>query len=336
VDALDADLPTIMSDPTPPTVPPIGTSRILDDGGPNPDGAGSGAERRWIGPLVRFLAHDPLPIGGIAASLVAGTSALLAVPLDVPLLAAAFCGTALVYGADRGLGLSPEDLVNRPDRVRWVRDHRPWLIGQAAALSAALVAATPFLQPGTLVLGASIGCGAVLYVAPVLPGGRRLKDYGVAKPIFVTAIWSTGSVVIPAVEAGVGGSEAPGLLLVASLVAYRVAFVAPNVFLADVGDRQGDRTAGRRGWGAGWRPPRVRRWATAVLGAAVVVVVAIGATVGIAPLLWIDAIGLLGMTAAVRTLRPGRSSVHLLGLDLVVAWPAVTALAAIAAHTPPG
>ena len=43
-----------------------------------------------------------------------------------------------------------------------------------------------------------------------------------------------------------------------------------------------------------------------------------------------DAVGILIMIAALWTLRPGASSVHLLLLDLAVAWPVATLIADVA------
>jgi len=280
---------------------------------------------RWLA----FLTHDPLPIGGVAGALVAGTSVLLGVPVDLPLLIAAICGTTLVYGADRAIGLSPEDRINRPDRVRWVGRHRKWLVGERVLLSIVLVLVIPFLRPATWGLGALFAVAAALYVAPVLPGGRRLKDFGLSKPVFVTAVWALGAVVFPAVEAGGSGGEAPRFALVGGLVLYRAAVIGPNVLLADWGDRIGDRAVGRDAALDRLSAFRMRIVATAILSTAAVGIGAAVLTIGVPALLWVDAIGILVMMAAVWMLRPGSSSLHLLLLDLAVAWPVATIIAGV-------
>jgi hypothetical protein len=258
---------------------------------------------------------------------VAGTSVLLGVPVDWPLLVTAICGTTLVYGADRAIGFSPEDRVNRPGRVRWVDRHRAWLAGESVVLIAALLCAASFLRPATWGLGALVAVAAALYVAPILPGGRRLKDFGRSKPVWVTAIWALGSVLFPAVEAGGSGGEAPRFALVGGLVLYRAAVIGPNVLLADWGDRVGDQAAGRNGAIDHLSATEIRTVATAILAVAGTGIVASALTVGVPAILWVDAVGILIMIAAVWTLRPGASSVHLLLLDLAVAWPVATLIA---------
>jgi 4-hydroxybenzoate polyprenyltransferase len=311
-----------------PSSPPASRREPRTAGTASADDPGTSPGER-IETAFRFLAHDPLPIGGVAAALVVGTSVILGVPVDLPLLVAAICGTTLVYGADRAIGLSPEDRVNRPDRVRWVGRHRTWMVGESVLLTVVLLLVLPFLRPATWGLGGIVAGLAVLYVAPVLPGGRRLKDFGLSKPVFVTAIWAIGAVAFPAVESGWEG-EAAGMLVLVALVVYRATAIGANVLLADWGDRAGDRSAGRNGAVQNLSAIEIRTAATGLLSAGGAGVAATALTIGVPAILWVDAVGILIMIAAVWTLRPGASSVHLLLLDLAVAWPVATLIADLA------
>ena len=311
-----------------PSSPPASRREPRTAGTASADGSRTSPGER-IEAAIRFLAHDPLPIGGVAGALVAGTSVLLGVPVDLALVVAAICGTTLVYGADRAIGLSPEDRINRPDRVRWVGRYRRWLAGESVLLTIVLLFVIPFLRPATWGLGGFVAGLAVLYVAPVLPGGRRLKDFGLSKPVFVTAIWAIGAVAFPAVEAGWNG-EAAGMLVLVGLVLYRATVIGANVLLADWGDRVGDRFAGRDGAILTLSGIEIRTAATGLLGAGGAGIAATALTIGVPALLWIDAVGILIMIAALWTLRPGASSVHLLLLDLAVAWPVATLIADVA------
>ncbi|MFP4229055.1 MAG: hypothetical protein ACLFTE_09530, partial [Salinivenus sp.] len=114
-------------------------------------------------PWTGALSHDPLPIGGVAVGLMLGTSALLGLPVSVPLLVAAFSGAALVYGVDRALVASPEDRWNRPDRVAWVREHRSWLAVEGGLLLVLGGGALFFLRPLTVVSGGLLGGLALLH-----------------------------------------------------------------------------------------------------------------------------------------------------------------------------
>ncbi|MFP4227301.1 MAG: hypothetical protein ACLFTE_00570, partial [Salinivenus sp.] len=97
--------------------------------------------------------------------------------------------------------------------------------------------------------------------------------------------------------------------------------------LSDWGDRWGDRAVGRRPWAAGTEGRAVRGAATLILILALVVGM-LGVFVSVPPvLLAVDAVGVGGQMVAVWTLRPEKSE-HRLLLDLLVAWPALTAGAA--------
>lgn len=266
-------------------------------------------------PWVLAASHDPLPIGGVAVGLILGTYALLGLPVSAPLLVGAFCGAALVYGVDRVVVTSPEDRRNRPDRVAWVRDHRPWLAFEGAILVVIGSGALFYLRPLTVLGGGGLGAIALLH--QWLPGRG-----GLGKPLLVAGVWAVASTALPAVEAGAVRAGPLG-----GLVAYRMLFLLPNVLLSDWGDRAGDRAAGLQPWAAGTERRTVQGAATVLLLAALAVG-ALGFVGSVPPmLLAVEAAGIGGVLTAVWTLRPEKSA-HRLVLDLLVAWPAVTAGAA--------
>ena len=267
-----------------------------------------------------FLLHDPLLIGGVAAAVLAGTSVLLGVPVDGPLLGAGFCGTALVYGADRRVGRSPEDLVNRPERVTWVRRHRGWLRGEAIGLAVGLALLIPLLQRQTLWAAAVPAALALLHLAPVLPGARRLKAIGSAKSLLVALGWAFGATLLPVMEAT---GPVPSLPAIAWTGAYRFVLVLPNIVLADWGDREGDRRAGLQTWTTPWQRVDVQRGLSILLVAGFMGVGLAVVSFGAPEILLLDACVLVIMLLAVWRLRPGEEPLHALLLDLVVAWPVV-------------
>lgn len=274
------------------------------------------------GAVGEALCHDPLPIGGVAVALLLGTYALLGLSPSVPLLVAGFCGAALVYSVDRGLVASPEDAVNHPGRRQWVAEHRWWLRIETVGLALGGGAALFFLRPET-VLGA--GVGAVLAGLHLLPAGRwgrPLKRAGLAKPLVVAAAWAGGATVLPVVEAGARGAAE-----VVVLAGYRWLFILPNVLLADWGDRRGDVAAGLRPWMGAGSGTALRWGATGLLGGAAGMGAVLSGTPIPSGLLLVDALGLLWMAGAVWGADPERPW-HRFLLDLLVAWPLATALAA--------
>lgn len=296
-----------------------------------------------------------MTVGLIAVALVLGNSVLLGVPLSLPLLTAAFCGSSLVYWSDRVLGYSPEDIDAHPDRVAWVRSHRTVLTVEAAALSAGLLFVLPMLRVDTLMAAALCGLLGLVHVVPVLPGRRRMKALPWGKRTSIAATWAVGSTVLPWLEhgrlaevdlpaaglpeaglpeAGAWAGGEASVFVLALLTAGRGLLVWANVALADWADRDGRYSTELRGIAEDRRPRQsegsVRRGA--VVAAAVGGGCALAAgMLGPAPLslAMVDALGAGVMALAVTRLHPSRHPQHLLWLDLAVAWPFATFLAGL-------
>ena len=269
--------------------------------------------------LPGALYHDPAVVGGVAVALMLGTYGLSGVPVDLPLLGAGFCGTALTYLADRWWVDTPEDRVNRPERVAWVQLHARWLAVETAVLFALGGAMVLYLERTTLLWAGGLGVVAGLHV---LQGRAGRSFWGVPKPVALAGAWAAGGALLPLVEAGhpLGGEA---LLF----FGYRGLYVLPNLLLADWADRTGDAAVGLAPWAARWTARQVRWAATGSL-----LLAAVGAAIwrvaDVTPLLvGIDAVGLLLMAGVVWELDPERTHTALLA-DLVVGWPVVPALVA--------
>jgi len=277
------------------------------------------SDRAW----QTFVAYDPLPIGGVAVALMLGTTALLEVPVDGPLLGAAFCGTALVYLADRALGLSPEDRYNQPQRVAWVRTHTPWLLAEAVGLGIGLLLIIPLLQFEAVLVAAGLGSVGGIHVLSGPGLGRETS--GALGSVTVSFVWAVGAVVLPVLEAG-----APVFSVgAAALTVYRVPFILANVLLVDWADRKGDAAVGTGSWATGWSRRDVQKGTTGVLAFAVGGAVG-GVWIGSgSALLLIDALGSLLLLGGVWMLRPERSALHRLALDLAIGWPIVPWLVSV-------
>jgi 4-hydroxybenzoate polyprenyltransferase len=272
-------------------------------------------------PLWRLhLLHSGLPIGAVAAAFIAGTSALLGVPIDAGLLALGFCGTALVYLVDRAADWSPEDAVNRPGQDRWRDQARSLIYGEAAVLALGGTLALTAVRLKTIGAGMAIGLVGALHVLPVLPGGRRLKAWSLWKPLTIGLAWAAGGVLLPRIEAGAPVLSSQSVYL----VVYRFLFVAPNVLLADWIDREGDAAAGLTTIGTALSLRTLQIISTVALTVAVGMALRWGGHAG-APEVWIvDAVGPALLLGAVWRLRPSATHRSTLLLDLIVAWPGVT------------
>jgi len=269
------------------------------------------------------LAHDGLPIGGIAVALMLGTYAMLGLPPSGPLLVLGFCGTALIYQLDRVLGFSPEDAVNRPGRTRWMQTHRRYVLMTIAGAVGTGGAVLMLLRPATVLVGCGLGAVGLLHVWPMAPGGRRLKAWGWMKPLAISGAWATGAVLLPVLEADRSVTVAVGALML-----YRFGIVLVNVLLADWSDRRGDARAGLRTLATAAPTAIVFRTAyvllALVLGGGVGAVAAGGAP----PLLLVDLAGVVLMSGVVWRVQRNAAWAHHIAMDAVVAWPAITFLAA--------
>ena len=263
-----------------------------------------------------------MPVGGIAVALMLGTSALLHVPVSVPLLVAGFCGTALVYGLDRAVASSPEDAINRPDRRRWVEAHRDWVWLEMGLLLIVGGVSVPLLQENALLAVLPLAFVVGLHLVPGGRWGRPLQKVALAKPVAVAGAWAVGSTLLPVLEGGASIS-----LGAVALIVYRMLFILPNVLLADWGDREGDAAVGLATGISGGSLRSLRVTSTLLLGGGSVGAVAAVYWFGASFLLLVDALGLLVLLGVSWTLRPGASPAQVFLLDLIVAWPLIPWLA---------
>lgn len=250
-----------------------------------------------------------------------GTSALLEVPVSIPLLIVGFCGTACVYWADRVVA-SPEDTWNHPDRRQWVRAHRRWLLIEGAVLLVGGGLAGMYLSTSVVIAGGILAAISGLHLVTVGEHGSLLNAIGVGKPLLVALVWAVGGSVLPVLQMGltIGPEEL-------ALTAYRFLFILPNLLLSDWGDREGDAAAGLRPWSEHWTDRGIRWIATVLLVVAIVGAAGVSLSYERPLLLRIDAVGPACMLVAVWLVEPSRPD-HRFALDAVVAWPAVTALLA--------
>lgn len=268
--------------------------------------------------LLAFLQYSNLHIFVVALGLLAGTSALFDVALSIPVLIAGSCGAFLLYQLDRCWFSGQEDEANQPLRVAWITQHKRYVwLSSGAALTAGLIGAG-LLTDTVRFVGMLLACCGVAYLLPLQ---KRLKRIWYVKPAVIAGAWALGAVALPIVAASVSFTSA-----VIVFLGYRFFFIVPNVLLADWQDTAGDHLAGLNSLAMFVDERTLRLIAAASAVFALVFGIWAGQLLAWPMLYYLDLLGpLLMLFFCLRRLRTSYVLYGLL-LDLVVAWPLVTAL----------
>lgn len=157
--------------------------------------------------FIDFLLYSNLWIAFASVAMAAQTQLLLSGrPYPTPLLGFIFFATLLLYAVHRIVGLEKARPFVKEGRFFVISRFRSHIIAYAAG--AAIGAAVFFFQlPFRLQLAAvapsliSLG-----YVAPLPGGRRRLRDLGYIKIFLIAIAWSWITVLLPALELGMGWS----------------------------------------------------------------------------------------------------------------------------------
>lgn len=274
----------------------------------------------------QFLLYSNVMVGGIAVCFVLGSYALLDLPVSPPLLVLAFCATFLVYQFERALWPAPEDVINQPERVAWVRRHRRYVWLSSIAAGVVALGSLVYLRPATLGVGMGLAVLGLSYVLPVLPGRRRLKAVWFMKPLAIAGAWAAGGVALPVIESG--DSLSVGVMV---FMGYRLFFVLPNALLTDLPDRAGDAVAGLITPALRFSVGQIRSISLLALACAGVCAVLAASLLELGWLLLVDLAGIGWMARAVWRVPDGSRWFYGPVLDLIVAWPGITAIIWLAA-----
>lgn len=192
---------------------------------------------------MRAFFYSNLWVAAAAAALTLQTTYCLE---DTPvasasLLALVFSSTLFVYNLDRLVSASREDAVELTERHRFIQRHRRFLWGLAAAAGVGVVATLFFVPPVVWWGLLPLGLVSLAYSLPIVGGDqpRRLKDLPGLKIFLVALVWGCVTVLLPALEAGLGGRIARW----GPVFVERVVFIFAITLPFDVRDLERDRTA---------------------------------------------------------------------------------------------
>lgn len=189
----------------------------------------------------RLVLHNLL-FSGVHTALVAVGASLvttftLALPLNSHLLLFTFAGTLVSYNLH--WWLSPVAFFSTEGRAWSVacRHYRPYLM-----VVGTLLAGYALTQLTCATIWASLlaATATFFYTAPKLPLPQTawLKKMAGAKTLYLTAVWTAVTIVLPLVESGVFDGRALAFIL------HRFFFIYALCLLFDMRDREQDRAAG--------------------------------------------------------------------------------------------
>lgn len=278
------------------------------------------SQAKKVSGLRQLVLYGNLQIPVVAIGLMTGSAALLGQSLSWPLLAASGAGAFLIYLIDRAWLVHQEDPINQPERVAWYTDHPLYAASAFGIASIVLGLAVFQLSRFVVFSGGLLGLAGIAYLKSYGNTRSRLKSHWLFKPLSIAGAWTLGAIILPAFA--FGWSFDVQLLV---LAIYRFTFILPNVILADWPDRVGDAAASLNSLAVIKGDVAVRRWATGLASLAL--------TIGIGQLLyfswpmpyWVDLGGPLLMIYAAQRSFDESHWFYGLVVDLIVAWPLITA-----------
>lgn len=273
--------------------------------------------------LRQLALYGNLQIPFVAIGLMTGSAALLGKSLTWPLLAASGAGAFLIYLIDRAWLIHKEDLINQPERVAWYTTHPLYAVGAFSVGGIVLGVSALKLSWPVVLAGGLLGCAGMAYLREYGTDRDRIKGHWLYKPLSISGAWTLGTVLLPAFA-----FEWDYDVQLGALIIYRFTFIAPNIILADWPDRVGDAAASLNSLAVTRGDAGVRSWATLLAFLALLIGAAQMLYFSWPVPLWIDLGGPLLMIYAAQRPFDGAYWFYGLVVDLIIAWPLVTAGAA--------
>lgn len=191
---------------------------------------------RSLGEIL-FSGNVAIPL--IALGLTLPTFGVFGFPPDAPILLLVGAGAFLFYQLDATRG-SYARVPSRGNSAGWRDRHRGFIFFSVIASSVIVVALMTVQLHDLRVLSAAVGVIGLAYLFPLVPWVGPLRRVWFLKPICIAAVWSTGTVALPVVAAGVPVAVAS----FAGLLTYRFLFLLPNALLCDLPDVRDDAASG--------------------------------------------------------------------------------------------
>ena len=194
----------------------------------------------------RYVVFGNLFLAASAAAWAYSTYRVLGLPrgaADYDLLGLVFGGVVVVYALDRLYAFDRAPERPAAGRLRWVDEHRRFLLGALLLACAGVAVLLFFVNAAVLGVLGALGAVSFAYSLPVLRNFTvGLKDVGLSKVFLIALVWTCVTVLLPPLEAG-----APVLTRdVVLLFAERFLFVFAISLPFDIRDRERDATRGIR------------------------------------------------------------------------------------------
>lgn len=190
--------------------------------------------------FYKFYLYTNIHVSLAAAALCLFTAFLFLVPLDRSYLIFVFFATLFSYGAHRifiDVDKIKHQLSKRNASLLDYQQHLKIFTLFSAVIMGMYFFQLSYFQQISLAL---VGCITLLYIAPIFPNGRRLRDFSFLKIILISFVWMAVTYTIRAIEV----NEDSGKILRLSIDRFLFIFAITIPF--DIRDRKSDLLSGTK------------------------------------------------------------------------------------------
>lgn len=141
--------------------------------------------------ILKYYIYSNLHIALCAAIYIVGAYRLVHIDINWSYIGIIFSGTVISYNLHRWIGYYKASLDDRPNRFKFVIDHKASLITIIALLSIVSLICVYYLPISYWVVLVPLGFITLAYLLPIFSSGKkRLRDLPFVKIFAIAFVWS--------------------------------------------------------------------------------------------------------------------------------------------------
>lgn len=153
---------------------------------------------KYLRALINLYLYSSLHIALCAGLLGIETYLVLRQEVDLNLILCLALGTLAVYALHRIVGINKTVALSDQGRFKLIAKYKSHLFIYFVLSSIVFVYFFLVLDKSKMVLFSAACLPTLLYILPVFPKGKRLRDYPFIKIFIIAIVWSYLTIVVPA------------------------------------------------------------------------------------------------------------------------------------------